>query len=352
MILLLTDRQDESRRIGRNLGLVRPCRIVPLHTGHTAHDSVVAIVSDVALDCAEQVEMLRATLAGYCKPSIPLLCLLRDDKYRTRTQALAVPATATLPADAPRATLIEAVLGLIEAQNGPSEKAPRNAMQACATQAGVALADMMDDAATGQRISPQILATAADRVLEAIRQDDIRIWLDAVWNHDDSTYQHCLLVTGLAAAFAMKLGFKPKDQRRLTRAALLHDIGKAQIPLYILNKPGRLTSTEMSLMRTHAALGHDILVRQGGFEPEQLSVVRHHHEYLDGSGYPDGLASHQISDIVRLVTICDIYAALIEKRPYRAPMSRDEALSVLTEMGGKLDTDLLAAFCTVVTASR
>lgn len=329
---------------------MRPCRIVPLHAGHAASDAVAVIVSDVALDRAEQVEILRTTLAGYCKPPVPLLCLLRDDTYRTHTQALAVPATATLPAEAPRATLIGTVLSLIDGKNGPSEKAPHDATQACATQAGVALADMMDAAATGQKISLQILASGADRVLEAVRQDDVRTWLDAVWNHDDSTYQHCLLVTGLAAAFAVKLGFKPEDQRRLARAALLHDIGKAQIPLDILNKPGRLTSAEMSLMCTHAALGHDVLVRQGGFEPEQLSVVRHHHEYLDGSGYPDGLASHQISDLVRLVTICDIYAALIEKRPYRAPMSRDEALSVLAEMGGKLDTDLLAAFRMVVTA--
>lgn len=350
MILLLTDRPDESRRISRDLGLVLPCKLVPLHAQGAEPTSAAVLVSDVALDRAKEVEMLRAAQAGYRKHPIPFLCLLRDDTYRTHMQALAIPATATLPADASRATLVETVLGLIAAKNGPNEGTARDAVQGCATQAGVALADMMDDAATGKRISPQALATGADRVLEAIGQDDVRTWLDVVWNYDDTTYQHCLLVAGLAAAFAVKHGFKLEDQRRLARAALLHDIGKARIPLQILNKPGRLTSAELSLMRTHAALGHNILVRQGGFELEQLSVVRHHHEYLDGSGYPDGLSSHQISDLVRLVTICDIYAALIERRSYKAPMSRDQAFLTLAEMGGKLDTDLLAAFRTVVTA--
>ena len=285
------------------------------------------IVSDVALDRAVEVDMLRAVQASHRKRPVPFLCLLRDDSYRTHMQALAIPATATLPADAPRATLVETVLGLIDAKSGPNERTLRDAVQGCATQAGIALADMMDDAAAGKRISQEMLATGAECVVEATRRDDVRTWLDVVWNHDDTTYQHCLLVTGLAAAFAAKLGFKLEDQRRLTMAALLHDVGKAQIPLHVLNKPGRFTPAELSVMRTHAALGHGILVRQGGFELEQLSVVRHHHEYLDGSGYPDGLSSHQIPDLVRLVTICDIYAALIEKRSYKLPMPWDQAFS-------------------------
>ena len=350
MILLLTDRQDESRRISRDLGLVRPCKLVPLHAQDAEPTSAAVIVSDVALDRAVEVEMLRAAQARSRNHPVPFLCLLRDDAYHTRMQALAIPATATLPADAPRATLAETVLGLIAAKYGPNERTARDVVQDCATQAGVAVADMMDAAAIGKKIGPQVLATGADRVLEAIQGDDVRTWLDVVWNYDDITYQHCLLVTGLAAAFAVKLGFNLGDQRRLTSAALLHDIGKARIPLHILNKPGRFTSAELSVMRTHAGLGHDILVRQGGFESEQLAVVRHHHEYLDGSGYPDGLSSHQIPDLVRLVTICDIYAALVERRPYKAPMSRNQAFSVLAQMGGKLDTDLLAAFHTVVTA--
>ncbi len=321
---------------------MRPCKLVPLHTPLVEVVPAVMVVSDVLLDSALSVEMLRAAYAHYAK--VPMLCLLRDDRHRTHMQALAIPATATLPADAPRAVLIKMVLNLIESGRDLNGKAPYDAVKACATQAGVALADMMDDAASDRAVSPQTLATGADLVLEAVEQGDTHIWLDVLRDYDDVTYQHCLMVTGLAASFATRLGFSLGDRRRLAQAALLHDIGKARIPLQILNKPGRLTSREMALMRTHPVVGHDILVRQGGFEREQLSVVRHHHEYLDGSGYPDGLAAGQIADLVRLVTICDVYAALIEKRPYKDPMPRDQAYFMMAQMGEKLDADLFAVF--------
>ena len=107
------------------------------------------------------------------------------------------------------------------------------------------------------------------------------------------------------------------DQRRLARAALLHDVGKAFIPVAILDKPDALTQEETDEMREHPRRGYEALAAQGGFPPEMLDVVLHHHEFLDGTGYPDGLSGKQISDIVRLTTIVDIYAALVENRAYR-----------------------------------
>ena len=162
--------------------------------------------------------------------------------------------------------------------------------------------------------------------------------------YDNATYQHCLLVAGLAAGFAARLGVTLGGQRLITRAALVHDIGKARIPHAILNKPGPLTVSEMSIMRTHAATGHDMLVRQGGYDPQLLDIVRHHHEYVDGSGYPDALGGAQVRPLTRLLTICDIYAALTERRPYRAQTSPHEALGILAGMGGKLDAGLLRSF--------
>ncbi|MGU3662420.1 HD-GYP domain-containing protein, partial [Methylobacterium fujisawaense] len=126
---------------------------------------------------------------------------------------------------------------------------------------------------------------------------------------DDATHQHCLLVAGLAAAFASGLGLGPSQRQRLTRAALLHDVGKIHVPPSILNKPGKLDDEEMALVRLHPEQGYRILADQG-FGQEMLGVVRSHHEMLDGSGYPDRIREHQIPDLVRLVTICDIYAAL------------------------------------------
>jgi putative nucleotidyltransferase with HDIG domain len=232
----------------------------------------------------------------------------------------------------------------------PDDPTEIGAVQKLAIGAGISFADMMDAAAQGDEISPRNVATGAEFVLQAIQQGGLRSWLDIVWEHDDTTYQHCLLVAGLAASFASQLGFGVADRRRLTKAALLHDIGKAVIPLEILNKPGRLSPEETAVMQTHASAGYDILARQGEFEPEQLSVVRHHHEYLDGSGYPDGLRGGQIPDLVRMVTICDVYAALVEKRPYKDPMPTEKAFAVMAGMEGKLDMDLMVAFHTVVKA--
>jgi len=124
---------------------------------------------------------------------------------------------------------------------------------------------------------------------------------------------------------------------------LLHDVGKAFIPVAILDKPGELNEEEADEIRHHPRRGYDALAAQGGFPPEMLDVVLHHHEFLDGTGYPNGLSGSQISDIVRLTTIVDIYAALVEKRAYWLQFTHVNAFSMMEAMG-KLDKHLLQAF--------
>ena len=158
-------------------------------------------------------------------------------------------------------------------------------------------------------------------------------------------------VAGLCAAFAVNSGLTSDHQQLLLQAALLHDVGKSRIPPAILNKSGALSKPETDVMRTHPALGHAMLSGQRGMNPVILDVVLHHHEYLDGTGYPDRLQGRQISDYVRIVTICDIYAALIERRPYRAPTPHQQALAVLTDLGVKLDRNMLKHFEAVVADS-
>jgi HD-GYP domain-containing protein (c-di-GMP phosphodiesterase class II) len=108
----------------------------------------------------------------------------------------------------------------------------------------------------------------------------------------------------------------------------------------------------MSEIREHPRRGHDVLAAQGGFPPEMLDVVLHHHEFLDGTGYPDGLNGNQISDIVRLTTIVDIHAAMVEKRAYRLPFTHAKAFATMEQMGGKLDQQLLQAFRPVAMGTR
>jgi HD-GYP domain-containing protein (c-di-GMP phosphodiesterase class II) len=134
------------------------------------------------------------------------------------------------------------------------------------------------------------------------------------------------------------------DIERLHSAAMFHDIGKARIPLAVLDKPGRLDPGERALIETHPAAGYDILKGTRGISPEVLDCVRHHHEFLDGSGYPDGLGAASICDLVRILTISDIFSALIEDRRYKPPMPRAQAYDILEGMNGKLEKPLVKAF--------
>jgi len=151
-------------------------------------------------------------------------------------------------------------------------------------------------------------------------------------------------VTGIAVDFGLSLGVPKTDIERLHSSAMFQDLSKAKIPLNILDKPGRLDPEERALIETHPVAGYDMLKENDGISAEILDAVRHHHEYLDGSGYPDALCAESICDLVRVLTISDIFAALIEERPYKATRSRAEAYDILCSMEGKLEKPLVNAF--------
>ncbi|MFO1108638.1 MAG: HD domain-containing protein [Bradyrhizobium sp.] len=199
----------------------------------------------------------------------------------------------------------------------------------------------------GNQIALVDAEKATSDVVNGIRQNGLNAWLDDVRRYHEGTFQHCLLVTGIAVSFGMSIKFCDADVMRLGLAATLHDVGKARIPLAILDKPDRLDQGELEIMNRHPVIGYEMLQQIPDISPEILDGVRHHHEYLDGSGYPDGLSGAEISDLVRLLTISDIFAALVERRSYRTPMSRQDAYQVLCDMVGKLEGPLVRAFQTV-----
>jgi len=214
-----------------------------------------------------------------------------------------------------------------------------------------AFASMFSNVRRGRPLRLVDAKRATSRIINRVGQDGLTAWLDEVRRYHEGTFQHCLLVTGVAVAFGLDVGFSGGDVSRLGMAATLHDIGKARIPLAILDKPGRLEPEEEEIIRRHPGIGYDLLKGVSGISPEILDGVRHHHEYLDGSGYPDGLSGSQISDLVRLLTIADIFAALVESRPYRPPMSRQDAYQILCGMEGKLEGALVRAFRKVALAA-
>src|SRR5262249_18837982 len=185
----------------------------------------------------------------------------------------------------------------------------------------------------------------AHPVLGGIRDVGLAQWLDTVRRYHESTFQHCLIVTGVATAFGHRTGMRRTDVLTLTVAGLLHDVGKARIPIEILDKPGRLSDQEFTVIKQHPAAGYDYIRAQNVVDHETLDAIRHHHEYLDGSGYPDGLAGGQINDLTRIMTVCDVYGALVERRAYKAAKTPEAALDILAGMAqdGKIEHDLVRA---------
>ena len=294
---------------------------------------VRAIVSDISLSGAEEVSWIRARLAKDWAQGRPYCCVLHQDTGSKRLQAKSLGAVKAI---APAHAAEELERALITLLQEPQQNS-------ALSHAGAALAAIFEAGRSGDAITPSVVSTCSDFITTALSDIGVRAMIELIWRFDDATHQHCMLVAALAGAFSMKLGFRTSDVERLTGAALLHDVGKSRIPLAVLRKPGKLTAQERAVMATHPATGFEML-RGIGHSDECLTVVRSHHEMLDGSGYPDGLSGHAIPDLVRLVTICDIFAALVERRPYKEPMSGPQAFDVLLGMDGKLDLDFVRAF--------
>jgi putative nucleotidyltransferase with HDIG domain len=351
IVLLISDRADQSRDLGNWIGRVCNCRSIALHEPPGVAKEVAAVVTDVAFRDATSIARLRSLLAPYRSAATPIMAVLRDNSHYEQVQAVALGTTSMLPATA---SSIDVGRAVAAALGDTLPATPANAAASAAAhveQARLEFHGIFHAATCGENFTRAAVDNATSSVVGTVADGGIRRWLDVVWAYDNATYQHCMLVTGLAAEFARSLGVSANDQERLVRGALLHDLGKAKIPLAILNKPGRLEPQELTVMRTHPEIGYGILREQGGYETEILEVVLRHHELLDGSGYPDGLAGSQIGDLVRLTTICDIYAALIEHRPYKQPMPPTRAFEILQDMGSKLEAALVRAFTRVVESS-
>lgn len=176
-----------------------------------------------------------------------------------------------------------------------------------------------------QRDAERLSATLEDAISALMRTLELR---------DPYTAGHERRVAELAVAIGRVLGFDAEHLRWLHLAGVVHDVGKIQVPAEILSKPTRLSPTEYALVREHAQAGYDIL-RQIDFPWPLADVVRQHHEYLDGSGYPQGLASDEILLEARILTVADIVEAMSSHRPYRAALGIDAALETILGMRGQ-----------------
>ena len=162
---------------------------------------------------------------------------------------------------------------------------------------------------------------------------------------DEYTYMHSVAVCALMVALARQLDLSEDETRQAGIAGLLHDIGKARLPMAILNKPGRLTEAEFAVIKTHPRLGWELLCELGDVGDIALDVCLHHHEKLDGTGYPGGNTGQGISVYARMGAVCDIYDAVTSNRPYKKGWDPAASLrNMKTWTQGHLDDRIFAAF--------
>ncbi|TMJ05457.1 MAG: HD domain-containing protein [Alphaproteobacteria bacterium] len=297
---------------------------------------------DIDLDDVSQLVALRDWLRR--RPAHAKVIFATDKASRLQnTRAYALGATDVIHRPLAGKTLLTKFWGDVSTLAHESPAAETQAAPGVAAAVDV-LKNIFSAACLGAPIESGVMQAASGAVVSQLEEQGLSAWVETVRMHHSQTYQHCLLVTGVAAAFGQQIGLSEADRRRLSHAGMLHDVGKARIPLAILEKSGPLDADEWAVMRKHPEYGRDALDTASDLPAGMLDIVVHHHEYLDGSGYPHRLQGKEISDFVRIMTIADVFGALIERRSYKPPLSVDAAYQILLDMGPKLDRDLVRAF--------
>jgi len=180
------------------------------------------------------------------------------------------------------------------------------------------------------------------------RNGDALISLCRLKIADEYTYMHSVSVCALMVSLGRQLGLDEATCRDAGMAGLLHDLGKAAIPNDILNKPGKLTDDEFTVVKAHPAKGYETLLASGVENESVLDVCRHHHEKMDGSGYPDKLNAEYISLVARMSAVCDVYDAITSNRPYKAGWDPAESVSRMASWQGHFDPMVLQTFIKMI----
>ncbi|WP_333606695.1 HD-GYP domain-containing protein [Arsukibacterium sp.] len=200
--------------------------------------------------------------------------------------------------------------------------------------------------AKGNPIDVAEFQRCADGIIDSLfRNQDALLCISRMREKDAYLLEHSVNVAILITIFARYLKLDDATIEQLATGALLHDIGKIQVPNAILNKPGRLTETEFAEMRKHVVYSRDILMKSEGISAVSLDVAANHHERLDGNGYPQGLKDHQISLHARMIAIVDTYDAITATRVYKDGQTGIKALKILRkDSPSHFDSDLVTQF--------
>jgi HD-GYP domain-containing protein (c-di-GMP phosphodiesterase class II) len=208
-----------------------------------------------------------------------------------------------------------------------------------------AVVSMFQEARMGKAIEAEAAAPLVEEISNSVlRNPGALISLARLKIADDYTYMHSVAVCALMIALSRKLGLDEQQTREAGMAGLLHDLGKAMIPLDILNKPGKLTEEEFAIVKTHPEEGHKLLLAGKGISDIVKDVCLHHHEKFDGNGYPSGTNNGAISLFAKMGAVCDVYDAITSNRPYKAGWDPAESIKRMAEWKGHFDPTVFQAF--------
>ena len=209
-----------------------------------------------------------------------------------------------------------------------------------------AVSSMFQEARLGKAVDTAVALQLVAEISDSVtRNPGALISLARLKNADDYTYMHSVAVCALMVALARQLHLSPAMTRIAGEAGLLHDLGKAAMPMEILNKPGKLTDAEFAIVKEHPVEGFRMLQLAGNVDEAVIDACLHHHEKVDGTGYPDGLAGDAISLLAKMNAVCDVYDAITSNRPYKAGWDPAESLRRMAEWAPKhFDAAVFQAF--------
>jgi HD-GYP domain-containing protein (c-di-GMP phosphodiesterase class II) len=213
-------------------------------------------------------------------------------------------------------------------------------------QAKQAVVSMFEEARMGNTVDVGGAKLLVEEIANSVaRNPGAIISLARLKTVDDYTYMHSVAVCALMVALAKQLGLDEVQTRSAGLAGLMHDLGKAVMPMAVLNKPGKLTEAEFTIIKSHPVQGHKMLLGGANVDPMVLDVCLHHHEKVDGSGYPKGLKGDEISLYAKMGAVCDVYDAITSNRPYKAGWDPAESLRKMAEWtSGHFDPMVFQAF--------
>lgn len=189
---------------------------------------------------------------------------------------------------------------------------------------------------------------ANDLMTAVLENDSIAVDISTLKVSDEYTFKHSVDVATMAMVIARKHGLPDKEIYEIGITGLLHDVGKSKIPNEVLNKPGKLDDNEFALMKQHTLFGYQILKEKKDIKEIIRLGVLQHHEKLNGRGYPQGLTADKISTYAKILSVADIYDALVTKRPYKNPFSQRDAVEMIMSMTTELDIDVMKSFLSTV----